>query len=298
MIRDADVSLDRVAAAGRIAKNTLTTTMDGRSKGWPSIQQWITAYSKAVGVSVYARQVDDIRRLYQLGRHNHLAAQRSARATKAAAGTSEPAPASPAASAVAAGDLPAPESLLVEISLPATPTYSGSQHRPAQWAGPRRGRDRDACRGDQTGGAAAAATRRAGAVLRGTEHVVHLGQLRTLGHGVPIHRRVVSRTTRAVGTDSQTSRLGAARPTGRLAARCVRTHDRSTRRCRAAAVCGRPGRRAAHGRERRRGDRRAAAGSGPGSATVMRGRQRSSPRRWAGTTCPPCPTGSPRSGTA
>jgi hypothetical protein len=117
MIRAADVSLDRVAAAGRIAKNTLTTTMDGRSKGWPSIQQWITAYNKAVGVPAYTRQIDEIRHLYQLGRHNHLAALRTARTTKTAAGTTEPAPASPAAPAAAEEDLPAPEWLLVEISI-------------------------------------------------------------------------------------------------------------------------------------------------------------------------------------
>jgi hypothetical protein len=108
MIRAADVTLDRVAAAGGMAKNTLTTTMDGRSKGWPSIQEWLNAYSKAVGTPPYARQIDDIRRLFQRGQQNHRNALRSLRATKSATSTTEPPAQAPTAGAAAGGGGGAP----------------------------------------------------------------------------------------------------------------------------------------------------------------------------------------------
>jgi hypothetical protein len=74
--RETTVPLERIAAAGGMALNTLTTTMDGRSKSWPSVQNWINAYTKAVG-PLYARQMDEIERRYKAGRANHEARLKS-----------------------------------------------------------------------------------------------------------------------------------------------------------------------------------------------------------------------------
>ncbi|MFC3744019.1 hypothetical protein [Paractinoplanes deccanensis] len=114
MVRESGVSLDRIAAAGGMAKNTLTTTMNGQSKEWPSVLNWITAYSKAFR-GPEARQMADIRRLYQLGRDRHLAALSRPRTAQTAA----PAAAQTTESADP-GDIrqPSPESLLTEVYIP------------------------------------------------------------------------------------------------------------------------------------------------------------------------------------
>jgi hypothetical protein len=117
MICESDASLDRIAKAGRMSKNTLTTTMDGRSKEWPSVQNWITAYSEAVrGPS--AEQMQEIHRRFRLGRDNHLAEVRRHQTAKAAAADAS------AAAMVAEPPVmvdpehlwqPSPESLLTEV---------------------------------------------------------------------------------------------------------------------------------------------------------------------------------------
>ncbi|WFF08062.1 helix-turn-helix transcriptional regulator [Micromonospora sp. WMMD1076] len=118
MIRNTNLSLDRIAAAGGMSKNTLTTTMDGRSKGRESIDNWINAYSKAVGAPPYTRQVDEINRLYALGQQNHHAGRRRTRPAVGAMPSTTTTPAATTAAAMAAGEvLPSPASLLVEICI-------------------------------------------------------------------------------------------------------------------------------------------------------------------------------------
>jgi hypothetical protein len=72
-----DMTLDKLAAAGGLAKTTLTTTMDGRSKEWAAVQRLIDAYLAFTGeADLTARAYDEIRRLYRVGRTNHAARQR------------------------------------------------------------------------------------------------------------------------------------------------------------------------------------------------------------------------------
>ncbi|MFI7597097.1 hypothetical protein [Actinoplanes sp. NPDC049681] len=121
MVRDAGISLDRFAAAGGMAKNTFTTTMDGRSKGWESVENWIKAYTNAYRAP-YTRQMEDLRRYFDIGRERHLAALRQARAAKADRATAPPAPSpAPPGPVDAAATLPplyAQRLVAISIKLP------------------------------------------------------------------------------------------------------------------------------------------------------------------------------------
>jgi lambda repressor-like predicted transcriptional regulator len=78
MIRSREgLTLDKLAAAGGLAKTTLTTTMDGRSKEWAAVQRLIDAYLAVTGeADLTARTYDEIRRRYEIGRAAHAGRQK------------------------------------------------------------------------------------------------------------------------------------------------------------------------------------------------------------------------------
>jgi hypothetical protein len=71
MLREQDILPGRMTRTG-VAKNTITTTMDGRYKGWPSIERWLDVFTdKRVGGTYTQQQFDRIRELHDEGRRNH-----------------------------------------------------------------------------------------------------------------------------------------------------------------------------------------------------------------------------------
>ncbi|WP_127500543.1 hypothetical protein [Actinoplanes solisilvae] len=71
MLREQDILPSRMTRTG-VAKNTITTTMDGRYKGWPSVEKWLEVFTdKRVGGTYTQQQYDRIRELHEEGRRKH-----------------------------------------------------------------------------------------------------------------------------------------------------------------------------------------------------------------------------------
>ncbi|WP_433732516.1 hypothetical protein ACQP2Y_46900 (plasmid) [Actinoplanes sp. CA-051413] len=104
MLRDQDILPDWMTRTGT-AKNTITTTMDGRYKGWPSIEKWLEVFvDERVGGTYTQQQYDHIRELHEEGRKSHQAntpkvakpaPRRKARKSEQAAPAPAPGPAPP-----------------------------------------------------------------------------------------------------------------------------------------------------------------------------------------------------------